>query len=123
MTKYFCTNAISGAWIGSFYVNAERWSEMPEHLQTLLMACIESGHFYRNQWYWGGEQKLRVEGDKLELTSIPDAQWDEVENAAIKFWDEAASVSDRAARVVEIFRNFNKVQRAAGQPYRCTVSA
>ncbi|WP_108659072.1 TRAP transporter substrate-binding protein [Acuticoccus kandeliae] len=122
VTNYFCTNAISGAWIGSFYVNADRWAELPDHLKSLLMSTIEAGHFYRNQWYWGGEQKLRVEGDKLELTSIPDAEWDQVENAAIEFWDEAAAISERAAKVVDIFRNFNRIQRSAGQPYRCTIS-
>ena len=32
VTNYFLTNNISGAWIGSFYANMERWNEIPEDL-------------------------------------------------------------------------------------------
>jgi hypothetical protein len=55
VTDYFLTNNISGAWIGSFFANMERWAELPDHLKELLMAGMEAGHTYRNQWYWGGE--------------------------------------------------------------------
>jgi TRAP-type mannitol/chloroaromatic compound transport system substrate-binding protein len=36
VTNYFLTNNISGAWIGSYFANTERWNEMPEHLKTLF---------------------------------------------------------------------------------------
>ena len=43
VTNYFLTNNISGAWIGSFYANMERWNEIPEDLQTLLrVICDQS---------------------------------------------------------------------------------
>lgn len=121
VTNYFLTNNISGAWIGSFYVNEDAYSALPEHLKALLQTSIEASHTYRNQWYWGGEARLRVEGDQLELTSIPDAEWAEVEAAAMTFWDEVAETGERAKRVVDIFREYNRIQRAAGQPYRCTI--
>jgi hypothetical protein len=34
---------------------------------------------------WAGESKLRTDGDKLELTSIPDAEWATVEQAGRDF--------------------------------------
>ena len=34
--KYYLTNNINGAWIGSYFVNSERWAEVPEHLKQLL---------------------------------------------------------------------------------------
>jgi TRAP-type mannitol/chloroaromatic compound transport system substrate-binding protein len=123
VTNYFLTNNISGAWIGSFYVNEAAYMKLPEHLKALLQSTIEASHTYRNQWYWGGEARLRVEGDKLELTSIPDEEWAQVEEAAITFWDEIAETSERAKKVVEIFRNYNRIQRHAGQPYRCTIES
>ena len=49
------------------------------HLQELFRLCMDSSHYYRQYWYWGGEAKLRVDGTKLELTSIPDAEWATVE--------------------------------------------
>ena len=41
-----------------------------------------------------------------------------VEDEAIKFWDEIAATSPRAAKVVEIFRQYNETMRQAGPPYR-----
>ena len=117
VTDYFLTNNISGAWIGSFFVNKDRWAELPEHLKSVVMAGIEAGHFYRNQWYWGGEARLRATGDKLALRTVPAAEWKTVEDAAVKFWDEIAQESETHQKVVDIFRQYNQVINAAGAPY------
>jgi len=120
VTKYFLTNNISGAWIGSYFANTERWNAVPDHLKELFKLCMDSSHYYRQHWYWGGEAKLRVEGDKLQLTSIPADEWKTVEDAAIKFWDEIAATSPRAAKVVKIFRDYNALMSKASHPYRCS---
>ncbi len=119
VTNYFLTNNISGAWIGSYFANSERWNELPEHLKSLFRLCMDSSHYYRQWWYWGGEADLRVNGTKLELTSIPDDEWKVVEDAAVEFWDEIAAKSDRSARVVKILRKYNDTMKKAGPPYRC----
>jgi len=118
VTNYFLTNNISGAWIGSFFANTKSWEALPEHLKELFKVCMDSSHYYRQYWYWAGEAKLRVEGDKLKLTSIPDSEWKTVEDAAVKFWDEVAAKSERAKKVVEIFRKYNAIMEKAGRPYR-----
>ncbi len=118
VTNYFLTNNISGAWIGSFFANMERWNELPGHLQELMRVCFDQSHYYRQWWYWGGEAKLRVSGSKMQLTSIPDAEWAQVENAAVRFWDEIAKESKTKAKVVEIFRRYNADMQKAGRPYR-----
>lgn len=118
VTKYFLTNNISGAWIGSYFANSDKWAAVPEHLKTLFKLCMDSSHYYRQHWYWGGEAKLRVEGSKLQLTSIPDAEWKTVEDEAHKFWDEIAKTSPRCAKVVEIFKKYNALMTKAGPPYR-----
>ena len=46
-----------------------------------------------------GEADLRVNGSKLRLTSIPDAEWATVEERARAFWDEIAAESETKARV------------------------
>lgn len=119
VTNHFLTNSISGAWIGSFFVNEKKWDELPGHLQQLLMSCIEAGHTYRNQWYWGGEAKLRATGDKLKLTTIPASEWKQVEDAAEKFWDEVAKESPRSAKVVKIFKEYRQVLNKSGGIYQC----
>lgn len=118
VTKYFLTNNISGAWIGSYFANSERWAEVPDPLKTLFKLCMDSSHYYRQHWYWGGEAKLRVEGDKLKLTTIPAEEWKTVEDEAHKFWEEIAKTSPRCARVVEIFKQYNALMEKAGPPYR-----
>jgi TRAP-type mannitol/chloroaromatic compound transport system substrate-binding protein len=119
VTDYFLTNNISGAWIGSFFVNEKRWSDLPDHLKSLVMACIESGHFFRNQWYFGGEAKLRAEGTKLKVQTIPASEWRAVEDAASKFWDEVAETGETAAKVVQIFKDYDAVRQKAGGLYTC----
>ncbi len=118
VTNYFLTNNISGAWIGSYFANSEKWDALPEHLKTLFRLCMDSSHYYRQYWYWGGEAHLRTKGTKLKLTTIPDEEWKVVEEAALKFWDEIAKTSPRAAKVVQIFRDYNETMKNAGPPYR-----
>ena len=66
VTDYFLTNNISGAWCGSFFANMDRWNELPEHLKELLKLTMDSSHYYRQHWYWGGEAKLRTNGHQDE---------------------------------------------------------
>lgn len=117
VTDYFLTNNISGAWIGSWFANQERWAELPDHLKSVVMAGIEASHTYRNQWYWGGEAALRANGDKLELRSVPPGEWAEVENAAKEFWNEIAEEGEVHAKIISIFREYNSVINQAGVPY------
>ncbi len=119
VTSYITTNNISGAWIGSIYVNEAKWADLPDHLKAIVRNAIEAGHHYRNQWYWGGEAKLRATGDKLQLTTIPALEWKEVEDAALIFWDELAQQSERSAKVVQIFKDYNAIIAKSGTPYTC----
>jgi TRAP-type mannitol/chloroaromatic compound transport system substrate-binding protein len=118
VTNYFLTNNISGAWIGHFFANMGRWEELPDNLKELMRVCFDASHYYRQHWYWGGEAALRVNGTKMALTSIPDAEWAQVEAAARVFWDEIAAESETKARVVEIFKQYNADMEKAGRPYR-----
>ena len=117
VTDYFLTNNISGAWIGSWFVNEERWADLPEHLKSVVMAATEAGHTYRNQWYWGGEAALRANGDKLQLRSVPPGEWAEVEDAAKEFWEEVAQEGEVHQKIVDIFKEYNAVINQAGVPY------
>ncbi len=116
--KYYLTNNICGAWIGSYFANSEKWAQVPDHLKTLFKLTCDSSHYYRQHWYWWGEAQYRVNGGKMELTSIPDAEWAQVEDAAHRFWDETAKKSPRCARVVQILKDYNAQMIKAGRPYR-----
>ena len=59
-----------------------------------------------------------MNGDKMQLTSIPDEEWAQVEAAAVAFWDEIAAESETKAKVVEIIKKYNADMQKAGRPYR-----
>ena len=116
--KYALTNSVTGAWFGSYFANTESWNKVPPHLQQLYRSTIDQSHYYRAVWYWGGEAKLRVEGEKMELTSIPAAEWVQVVKDAQQFWDEVAASTPRAGKVVDAFKRYAATMEAAGYPYR-----
>ena len=96
----------------------DRYNELPEHLKELLALCMETSHYYRQWWYWGGEAQLRVNGPDMKLTTIPDEEWAQVESDARDFWDEIAKESPTKAKIVEIFKQYNADMEKAGRPYR-----
>ncbi len=116
--KYALLNNVTGAWCGSYFANSKSWAKVPEHLQELFKITMDQSHYYRQVWYWGGEADLRVNGDKLELTTIPTNEWDQVIADSEGFWDELASRNPRSAKVIETFRKYKKVMGKAGVPYR-----
>jgi TRAP-type mannitol/chloroaromatic compound transport system substrate-binding protein len=118
VTKYYLTNPISGAWSGGWFVNTKAWEKVPPHLQQLYKLAIDKSHYYRLHWYWWGEAEYRVNGGKLELTTIPDKEWQVVEDAALKYWDEIAKTSPRNAKVVGILKKYVDTMKKAGAPYR-----
>lgn len=117
VTDYFLTNNISGAWIGSWFVNEKRWADLPDHLKAIVKSSVDASHEYRNQWYWGGEAKLRADGDKLQLRTVPSEEWREVEDAAARFWDEVAEQGEIEAKIVGIFKEYRRIREAAGGLY------
>ena len=118
--NYALTNNVTGAWCGSYFANTASWEKVPPHLKALFKATIDQSHYYRQVWYWGGEAELRVKGNKVELTTIPSEEWETVERDAEEFWTEIASTSDRAARVVQTFKDYQAIMDQAGVPYRYT---
>lgn len=116
--NYALTNSVTGAWFGSYFANTESWNRVPPHLQQLYRSTIDQSHYYRQVWYWGGEAKLRVEGEKMELTSLPADEWAQVVSDSGAFWDEIAASSDRSGRVVQAFKDYAEVMQKAGYPYR-----
>jgi len=84
-----------------------------------VLSSVESSHFFRNQWYFGGEASLRAKGTKLKVQSIPREEWNQVEQAAAKFWAEVAETGEVAAKVVQIFKDYDAVRQSAKGIYTC----
>ena len=115
--NYALLNNVTGAWCGSYFANTKSWEAVPAPLQELFKLSVDSSHYYRQVWYWGGEAALRANGDKLELRSVPPSEWAEVENAAKEFWEEVAQEGEVHQKIVNIFKEYNGVINQAGVPY------
>ena len=118
VTKYYLTNPVSGAWMGSYFANTKKWEAVPDHLKALFRLSMDSSHYYRQHWYWWGEAHYRTKGGKLKLTSIPKKEWKVVEDAALKYRDKIAAKSPRNAKVVKILKEYAQTMKDAGPPYR-----
>lgn len=116
--NYALLNNVTGAWCGSYFANSNSWAKVPPHLQELFRLSCDSSHYYRQVWYWGGEADLRVNGKKMELTEIPQNEWDQVVEDAKEFWEELASISPRTRKVVDAFRKYSETMEQVGVPYR-----
>lgn len=79
---------------------------------------INDSHYYRQVWYWGGEANLRVNGKKMELTSLPEDEWNKIINNSESFWDETFKISPRAKKVVDAFKLYAQTMDKTGYPYR-----
>ena len=81
--------------------------------------AFDSSHYYRQWWYWGGEAALRVDGEKMQLTSIPDEEWQQVEDAARSLLGRnRRRVGDQGLASCKILKDYNATMRQAGRPYR-----
>jgi TRAP-type mannitol/chloroaromatic compound transport system substrate-binding protein len=116
--NYALSNSVTGAWFGSYFANTASWAKVPPHLKELFLVTIDQSHYYRDVWYWGGEAKLRVEGQKMELTQLPPEEWAQVVKDSAGFWDEVAASSPRAGKVVAAFKKYAETMEKAGYPYR-----
>ena len=116
--KYALTNAVTGAWFGSYFANTKSWEKLSPKLQALYRMSINDSHYYRQVWYWGGEADLRVNGKKMELTSLPANEWNQVVEDSKQFWDETSQISPRAKKVVDAFKRYADTMNKAGYPYR-----
>lgn len=115
---YALLNNVTGAWCGSYFANTNSWNKLSPKLQELFLMSCDHSHYYRQVWYWGGEADLRVNGKKMELTTIPAEEWDTVVADSAEFWDELAGISPRTARVVQAYKDYSTVMEKAGVPYR-----
>ena len=121
LAKFFLSNHITGAWLGSYLANSHSWDSLPPHLQELFHFCMDSSHYRRQHFYWGKEASFRINKNLHTLTTIPSKEWEEVEAQALFFWEEVSEMSPRSKEVIKILRNYNQMMKKAGPPYRYIV--
>jgi TRAP-type mannitol/chloroaromatic compound transport system substrate-binding protein len=100
------------AWSGITEDYTVGWADVTNYFLTNNISGAWAGSFFANMDRWNELP------DDLQLTTIPDEEWDTVEVAAQEFWEEIAAESDVKRRVVDIFKKYNADMVKAGRPYR-----
>ncbi len=91
---------------------------MPEHLKQLFRLAIDSSHYYRQHWYWGGEAQLphqrQARADLDPRRGMEDGRG----RGARPSGTRSPAQSPRNAKVVQILKDYNADMEKAGPPYR-----
>jgi TRAP-type mannitol/chloroaromatic compound transport system substrate-binding protein len=115
--SHFLTNNISGAWIGHFFANMDRWNELPEHLQK-LMGLLRAVALLPPALVLGRRGAAAHRGRQARADLDPGCRMGAGRDRARDFWQEIADESETKAKVVQIFRDYNAAMDKAGRPYR-----
>ena len=112
---YFLTNRIAGCTLTRWMVNKDAFEKLPQDLQDLMELGIRAGALRAILYYYDDEPKQRR---KFKMTTMPAADWAKIKESMDKHMDEIAKTSERAAKLVKIFREYNAEVQELGW-YRC----
>ena len=104
----FLTNPVNGAAMYYVAMGKRLYDSLDPHLQAVLDWSEYVLAFRSNKYYYEGEISSRP---LLNLTAIPDEDWARLQDVAWSRWDtEIAPISPRAAKLVEILKEYTQSQ-------------
>jgi TRAP-type C4-dicarboxylate transport system substrate-binding protein len=101
---YFLTNPISGAFTNPWIMNKKVWDSLSLGEQKAITVGLNDLRGRLMAYYYNGEREsLKY----FKTTTIPDEEWDILRENTFRYWDEEiAPISDRAAKLVEIIKEY-----------------
>jgi TRAP-type mannitol/chloroaromatic compound transport system substrate-binding protein len=103
-------------WGSPLIINLDLWDELPDHLKAILeKACAEYSHWDVGSYY-ADEAALMPE---LGITwcTLPDEDWETLNNAAEEVWDEwAAENGPDAQAAIKLLKAWH--EEAGGYRYK-----
>ncbi len=112
VAKYMVDNIpFSSPAVSTVLINLDIWNSLPEDLQQSLTTAVVELSWYISNMVEEGELLAReVARDEMgvEFTLMNEKDLAVVYEAGIKFWDEAAAQSLRAAKAVEMLKDWNR---------------
>ena len=112
---YFLENRIAGCTLTRWMVNKAAFEKLPEDLQSLMELGIRAGALRAILYYYDDEPKKRRH---FKRTRMSDADWNKIKLSMDKRLDEIAKTSERAAKLIDIYRGYNKEVKELNW-YRC----
>lgn len=112
---YFLTNRIAGCTLTRWMANKRAFENLPKDLQDLMEMGIRNGALKAILYYYDDEPKNRRH---FKMTTMPKEDWAKIQASMDKHLDEVAKTSDRVAKLIKIYRDYNKEVEELGW-YRC----
>jgi len=104
---YFLTNPISGAFTNPWIMNEKVWNSLSIGQQKAITAGLNDLCLRLMAYYYNGEMESLKH---FKTTTIPAEEWNQLRELTFKYWDEEiAPKSDRAARIVNIIKEYQMI--------------
>lgn len=104
---YFLTNPISGAFTNPWIMNEKLWNSLSPGQQKAITTGLNDLRGRLMAYYYEGEMESLKH---FETTTIPAEEWNQLRELTFKYWDEEiAPKSDRAARIVNIIKEYQLI--------------
>lgn len=111
INKYHLRPALNVAATDIWLINKKAFDRLPEDLQEILHTTLEE-HFWprTNQYMYQEELMLQkaIKEHGVTLLTMPPEEFNKMQTAALKIWDEVAAISPECAKAVEMLKDFNR---------------
>jgi TRAP-type mannitol/chloroaromatic compound transport system substrate-binding protein len=111
VNKYHLRPALNVAATDIWLINKRAFDSLPEDLQDILHTTLQE-HFWprTNQYMYQEEIMLQkaIKENGVTLLTMPPEEFNKMQVAAMKIWDEVAAISPECAKAVEMLKDFNR---------------
>lgn len=110
IVKHTLINSPHSNGIWDFSVNADRWAELPADIQSILETNMREVMVRNIMNAMRGDEAVMKKADEIGLSvfALSDEDRAEYRKVAVEIWDEWATKSDLAKKVIETHKTFLK---------------
>lgn len=109
VAKYYTEPPLSAYAGGEFIINMDRWNELPEDLQAILLcAGKRASTQFATQAAYGQDEAMRkmVEDHGVTVITFSEEDVQTLREKSMEVWDGLAQMSDYCAQVVDITKEY-----------------
>ena len=109
--KYHLRPALNVAGTDIWMINQKALDKLPKDLRDILLSTLEEHFWLRtNQYEYQENLNLGkiVEKDKVQLLTLPDAEYAKLQKAAFKTWEDVAKKGPACAKAIQMLKDFHK---------------
>ncbi len=109
--KYHLTTPLLYGASTIWLINKKAFDSLPKDLQDILHSTLTEHfwtHTFQNRFMVEEAYQRIQKQDKVQLLELPPAEFEKMQKAALKIWDEVAAKSPDCAKGVKMLVDFNK---------------